>query len=104
MIIFRFIVFLRCQWCHSDTYMLYFQSSTDNRYEECLKIIWEEATQTGRNNSIRKELKRIINLQDTLRNTALHYATQLWTQEVVRYVLELGANIGIKNEYDEVLK
>ena len=47
-------------------------------------------------------LKRVINLQDTMRNTALHYATQLWTQEVVRHVLELGANIGMRNEYDEV--
>ena len=79
-----------------------FKSSPNNKYEECLKIIWEEATQVGNNNAIRKELKRVINLQDTMRNTALHYATQLWTQEVVRYVLELGANIGIKNEYDEV--
>ena len=51
---------------------------------------------------MRRELINVVNLQDKMMNTALHYATQLWPQEVVRYVLELGANIGVKNVYDEV--
>jgi hypothetical protein len=30
------------------------------------------------------ELKRIVNSKDGYKNTPLHYATQLWPQEVVR--------------------
>ena len=32
------------------------------------------------------ELKRIVNTKDGDRNTPLHYATQLWPQEVVKLV------------------
>ena len=74
---------------------------------ECLKLVWEEATKRDKNNSIknnsiRNELRRVVNIQDKTKNTALHYATQLWPQDVVRYILELGANIGVKNIYEEV--
>ena len=68
-----------------------------------MKLIWTEATRSlGEENVLRRELINVVNLQDKMMNTALHYATQLWPQEVVRYVLELGANIGVKNVYDEV--
>ena len=35
-------------------------------------------------------------------NTALHLATQFWPQSVVKSLLELGANIGLKNNLHEV--
>ena len=35
-------------------------------------------------------------------NTALHLATQFWPQSVVKSLLELGANIGLKNNLQEV--
>ena len=35
-------------------------------------------------------------------NTALHLATQSWPESVVKSLLELGANIGIKNKLREV--
>ena len=35
-------------------------------------------------------------------NTALHLATQYWPQSVVKSLLELGANIGLKNNLQEV--
>ena len=47
------------------------------KYEECLKLVWEEATKAGNNNAIRNGLRRVINLKDTMMNTALYYATQL---------------------------
>ena len=47
-------------------------------------------------------LRSIINQQDELGNTALHYATQFWPQKVTAALLELGANIGLKNIYGEV--
>ena len=35
-------------------------------------------------------------------NTALHLATQFWPQSVAKSLLELGANIGLKNNLHEV--
>ena len=64
-------------------------------YEDALNLLLES---TGS----KSKLKEIINLKDSLGNTALHYATQFWPQTVVRELLELGANIGLKNIYDEV--
>ena len=32
----------------------------------------------------------------------MHYATQFWPSEVSKELLELGANIGLKNIYEEV--
>ena len=40
-------------------------------------------------------------MQDLLGNTALHLATQRWPQQVVRRLLERGANIGLKNKWGE---
>eukprot|EP00092_Neocalanus_flemingeri_P011811 GFUD01012735.1.p1 GENE.GFUD01012735.1~~GFUD01012735.1.p1 ORF type:complete len:1017 (-),score=227.49 GFUD01012735.1:262-3312(-) len=48
------------------------------------------------------QIKSIINKKDDRSNTALHYATQKWSQATVRKLLELGANIGIKNHWDEI--
>ena len=49
-----------------------------------------------------KRLRLVINQKDKLDNTALHYATQFWPQNVVLTLLELGGNIGLKNMYGEV--
>jgi len=65
-------------------------SSSD--YQKCLDIVLEDITQ----------IKSIINKRDDLDNTALHYATQKWPQSTVRKLLEIGANIGIKNVWEEV--
>ena len=42
-----------------------------------------------------------INSQDSLGNTALHYAVQLWDQDTVTKLLLLGANIGLRNRQGE---
>ena len=41
--------------------------------------------------------RALVNQQDTLGNSALHYATQSWPQGVVTTILKLGANIGLTN-------
>ena len=64
-------------------------------YEDALNLLLEST-------DAKNKLKEIINLKDSLGNTALHYATQFWPQTVVRELLELGANIGLKNIYGEV--
>ncbi|XP_040572120.1 transient receptor potential cation channel subfamily A member 1 homolog [Lepeophtheirus salmonis] len=52
--------------------------------------------------TINHELSSVINSTDELLNTPLHYATQCWPQKVVRSLLELGSNIGMKNSYGEI--
>merc|ERR1719500_4763 len=47
-------------------------------------------------------VKGLVNRRDNRDNTALHYATQKWDQATVRKLLELGANIGLKNYWKEL--
>lgn len=54
------------------------------------------------NEEMDKEIKRIINKANNIGNTALHYAAQRWPAEAVRVLLECGANVGMKNQFDEV--
>ena len=66
-------------------------------YEKCL----EELLDPGHPN-VYGQMRKIVNKMDSLQNTALHYATQKWPQTTVRRLLELGANIGIKNHWKEL--
>ena len=47
------------------------------------------------------QVAAIVNRRDLLGNTALHYATQMWPQDVVRSLLDAGANIGMRNHWHE---
>ena len=71
--------------------MEYEQTSAED-YAECLQVLFAKADR----------LKLIVNKKDGLGSTALHYATQKWDEAVVRKLLELGANIGMKNYWNEV--
>ena len=51
---------------------------------------------------IRADIKKIVNKRDAQNNTPLHYATQKWPQSIVRTLLEIGANIGMKNQWNEM--
>ena len=44
----------------------------------------------------------LTNRRDDRDSTALHYATQKWSQATVRRLLELGANIGMRNVWEEL--
>ncbi|TRY61746.1 hypothetical protein TCAL_09528 [Tigriopus californicus] len=65
-------------------------------YEKCFNILMEDG---GPN--FNAEITRIINHKDSLQNTPLHYGAQLWNQNVVRQLLERGANVGIRNIWEE---
>jgi len=65
--------------------------------EECLRFLLSD-----NDDEFKIQIDKIINKQDLLGNTALHYATQRWPQSVVRILLERGANIGIKNQWGEI--
>jgi hypothetical protein len=71
--------------------------------KECLEYLFQEPnTQVER--SVSKGIKQIINNQDPWyrgQNTALHYAGRKWSQDIIMLVLKSGANIGIRNSWDE---
>ena len=48
------------------------------QYECCFEVLMSSGSR------ILDELKGVINTKDGFKNTPLHYATQLWPQEVVR--------------------
>ena len=66
-------------------------------YEQCLDLILD--CEDAR---VQKELLKIVNYKDNEQNVPLHYATSLWPQNITKKLLERGANIGIKNIWDEV--
>merc|ERR1711892_184754 len=66
-------------------------------YEKCLDELLDRT-----NSNMFIQMKSIINKKDDRSNTSLHYATQKWSQATVRKLLELGANIGIKNHWKEL--
>ena len=70
---------------------------SEENLEKSLKIILSDD-----DDGFKSQINRIINRKDLLGNTALHYATQRWSEDIVRLLLERGANIGIKNKWDEV--
>lgn len=70
--------------------------STALDYEKCIDILFDE------DHDISKQMKMIINKKDRFGNTALHYATQKWPQKYIRKLLEFGANIGIKNNWEDI--
>ena len=73
------------------------EAAAEDDLEKCLKLVLDVGDDT-----FKQQIDTIINKKDLLGNTALHYATQKWSQNVVRMLLERGANIGIKNKWDEV--
>ena len=70
------------------------QGQANSYHEILLHLLQNEKT--------RRKLLCVINMRDKLDNTALHYATQKWDQATVRLLLECGANIGMKNHWEEV--
>ena len=72
-------------------------ATAEERYTACLRLILDDVSP-----SMDAEIRKVINGLDEMGNTPLHYATQMWPQAVVRMLLERGANIGMKNVYDEV--
>jgi len=74
-----------------------FEQTAQEDYEKCWKLL-----QTISEEEKLNQIKGIINKKDGLGNTALHYATQKWNDSTVRNILEFGANIGIKNYWNEI--
>lgn len=77
--------------------------SMESKYTQCLQVILEDADEKyASSSSFECEIRKVINSFDEMGNTPLHYATQSWPQTIVRLLLEKGANIGMKNAYNEI--
>jgi len=70
---------------------------TQDNYNKSLDVLLDES-----NSQVFGQIKAMVNKKDDRSNTALHYATQKWSQATVRRFLEIGANIGIKNFWEEI--
>jgi len=70
---------------------------TAKNYEKSLDVLLDDS-----NTHVFGQIKALVNKKDDRSNTALHYATQKWSQATVRKLLEIGANIGIKNFWEEI--
>ena len=46
--------------------------------------------------------RHVINKRDHLGSTPLHYAVRTWPEASVRVLLDLGANLGLKNAWGEI--
>ena len=49
-----------------------------------------------------RHIRAIVNLQDIEGNTPLHYAVYNWPEEIVKKLLNLGANASVKNKNKEI--
>ena len=65
--------------------------------EQTVSVLLSDSSQY-----VKTAMKSIINRVDSNGNTALHYATQMWDEATVRRLLELGANIGMRNVWGEL--
>ena len=63
----------------------------DLNYKKCFNVLMESS------DNVKLDLTRVINKKDLIGNTALHYAAQIWSQDDVTTLLNLGANIGVRN-------
>jgi ankyrin repeat protein len=67
------------------------------RYAACLDVLLAGGGRPEKEeDGVYCEMRGLVNSRDELGNTPLHLATQRWDQSVVRRLLEMGANIGIK--------
>ena len=76
----------------------------DQHYRQCFDaIVADEPDGPLRDSNTRyaRVLRRMVNLQDANGNTPLHYAVAKWPSGVVRQLLDLGANVGIQNLWDQ---
>lgn len=70
----------------------------DQRYQESLEIFLQ-----NENPDFNHQMRHVVNKRDKMGNTPLHYATTSgWSQNIVRKLLDLGANIGVRNWRDEI--
>ena len=80
-------------------------SKTDKEiqaYEDSLDLLLNcQNCQDNKSCRVCQEVIKVVNVKDSRMNTPLHYATSLWPQSVARQLLNKGANIGIKNIWDE---
>ena len=80
----------------------------EKNYLKCLNILLTKNMPSCTSDSVigsqvfMKQIRLIINKRDSMHNTPLHYAAVNWPQEIVRKLLNNGANVGMKNLRQEI--
>ena len=80
----------------------------EKNYLKCLNILLTKNMPSSTSDSVigsqafMKQIRLIINKRDSMHNTPLHYAAVNWPQEIVRKLLNNGANVGMKNLRQEI--
>ena len=80
----------------NETILHCYLQQNSNRDLEELESLLNHSTE-----DVRLQITEIINKKDVNGNTALHIAAQKWPQEAIRSLLEAGANVGMKNQWNE---
>ena len=92
---------LRKPFSDEGTFLSADKTNMEERYTQCLRVILEDCGDAI-STPFEHEIRKVINALDEMGNTSLHYATQMWPQSIVRLLLEKGANIGMRNAYNEI--
>ena len=74
-------------------------------YRECVNVLLDVDRFDGiddKYNNYTTQIRSIINYPDGNGNTPFHYAVSNWSEDVVRKLLILGANAGLKNLHGEM--
>ncbi|TRY61944.1 hypothetical protein TCAL_10560, partial [Tigriopus californicus] len=69
----------------------------DDKYTKSLEVLLEDTPP-----SLRRQLELVINKKDKMGNSPIHYAVQYWPQDIVRQLMQVGANIGQRNWRGEI--
>ena len=83
-------------------------SQEKKRFHQCLELLLGTDPHDGVNvaKRIKEEITQIVNYKDKFHNTALQYATRMWSNTIVLELLKHGASIGdlVQNISPETLK
>ena len=79
-----------------ETILHVYLKQEKNMDVEYLKILLNQ-----KDDNLDRQIKSIINKKDINNQTPLHIAAQRCPQNAIRYLLEAGSNIGMKNQFGE---
>ena len=80
----------------------------DKNYSKCINVLLNKTISssntepTAGSEAFLKQIRLIINKRDIMHNTPLHYAALNWPQSTIRKLLNNGANVGMKNDRQEI--
>ena len=80
----------------------------DKNYSKCVNVLLNKTISSSNteptvgSEAFLKQIRLVINKRDIMHNTPLHYAALNWPQSTIRKLLNNGANVGMKNDRQEI--